>query len=164
MFRFIKNNLYGITHCLSTDGRDSRRTYCDIRSGLMMLVLAGVCFCIWRNALGVMFLREFLAISDTACWVLCGMFGLWLIVTFACAAARRWHDLDIKIPRGESVWSLIPRLRFWQVLSHEEGGQEKNQYGPAPADNPAPLVDSKDVQEAIRSKLFAELDDIEEIK
>lgn len=156
--------MYGITHCLTTDGRDSRCTYRDIYRGFFVLALAGVCICLWRNKLAVMFVRDWLAISDTACWVLCGLFELVLILAFACAAARRWHDLDIKIPSGESISSLVMNPRFWQVLAQEEGGQEKNQYGPAPAENPAPLLDAGEVQESVRRKLFAEVDGIDEIK
>lgn len=158
MTRFIKNVLYGLVHFYSPAGRDSRQTYCDIYRGLIVLGLAGICFCVWRNTLAVMFVRQWLVISEGACWALTILFELWLLVAYAAAAVRRWQDLDIRIPPEESVRSLITRSRFYEVLAHEEGSRERNQYGEAPKENPVPLVSEKDLKEAVRKKLFADTD------
>ena len=163
MLRFVNNVLYGLLHFYSPSGRDSRQTYCDIYRGFILLALAGICFCVWRNALAVVFVREWLAISESACWVLTILFEMWLLIAFAAAVMRRWQDLDIRIPKGDSFGELIKRPRFYEVLAHEEGSNEKNRYGEAPKDNPAPLVSEEDLKEVVRKKLFVEID-VEELK
>ena len=93
------------------------------------------------------------------------MFELFLLLAFTTATLRRWQDLDIRIPKDDSFGELIKRARFWQVLMSEEGSAEPNQHGPAPTDNPVPLINDKDFKEEVRKKLFVDLDQgIEEIK
>ena len=164
MKRFIKNVLHGLSHFCTSNGRDSRQTFCDIYKGFILLALFFIFVCVWRNTLAVMFVRDWLAISEFACWVICGIFELFLLLAFACAVIRRWQDLDIRIPKDNSFGELIKRPRFWEVLASEEGSREKNQYGEAPADNPVPLVSEKDIKEAVRRKLFVGMDDWEELK
>lgn len=164
MKRFTKNVLHGLSHFCIPSGRDSRQTFCDIYKGFILLALFGVFVCVWRNTLAVMFVRDWLAISELGCWIMCGIFELFLLVAFTCAVMRRWQDLDIRIPKDDSFGELIQRPRFWKVLAREEGSSEKNQYGEAPADNPVPLVDEKDLKEALRKKLFIGLDEWEELK
>lgn len=163
MLRFIRNVIHGLVNFGSPSGRDSRQTYCDIYRGLILLAVAGVFLCAWRNTLAVLYVREWLVISETACWVLVILFELWLFLAFASAVMRRWQDLDIRIPKDDSFKELIKRRRFYEVLAHEEGSQEHNQYGDAPKDNPAPLISEEDLKEAVRKKLFVDID-IEQIK
>ena len=49
------------------------------------------------------------------------------------------------------------------MLATEEGSRERNQYGDAPKDNPVPLISEEDLKEAVRKKLFVDID-IERIK
>lgn len=165
MGHFIKSNFHALLYGFSSSGRDSRRTFCDICEGFILLALAGIFLCAWRNTLAILLIRDWLVISEEACWVLCFLFEAFLIVAFINAVIRRWQDLDIRIPKEESVRDLVQRARFWEVLTREEGSSEKNQYGPAPADNPAPLVNEEDLKAALRKKLFVDVDsDIEQIK
>ncbi len=164
MKRFTKNVLYGLSHFCSPGGRDSRQTFCDIYKGFILLALFGIFACVWRNTLAVMFVRDWLAITEFGCWTVCGVFELLLLLAFTCAVIRRWQDLDIRIPKEESIRQLIQRPRFWEVLATEEGSNQKNQYGEAPADNPAPLISEQDLKKAIRKKLFVHVDSFEEIK
>lgn len=163
MARFINNVLYGLFHFYSPSGRDSRQTYCDIYRGFIVLALAGICLCVWRNTIAVMYVRDWLVISEQACWIIVILFELWLGVGFASAVMRRWQDLDIRIPKDDSFQELIQRRRFYEVLAHEEGSRERNQYGPAPKDNPVPLISEEDLKEAVRKKLFVDID-IQELK
>lgn len=151
-------------HFGSLSGRDSCRTFRDVYKGCILLALLGVFLGAWRNTIAVLCIREWLVISDTACWVLVGIFELFVLLMFVSATVRRWQDLDIRIPLNESVWSLIQRARFWEVLANEEGSSEKNQYGPAPEDNPVPLLGPEDLKEQVKKKLFIDLDSVEEIK
>lgn len=165
MKRFIKNNLHGLSHFCSPSGRDSRQTFCDIYKGFLLLALFGIFACAWRNTLAMLYLRDILVISEPACWILCILFELFLLLAFAMATLRRWQDLDIRIPQGDSFGELIKRPRFWQILASEEGSCEPNQHGPAPADNPVPLISEKDFKEEVLKKLFVDSDnDIQEIK
>ena len=164
MKRFTKNVLYGLAHFCVPSGRDSRQTFCDIYKGFILLALLGVFLCAWRNTLAVMFVRDWLAISEFGCWVICIIFELFLLVAFASAVMRRWQDLDIRIPKDDSFQELIKRPRFWEVLASEEGSREKNQYGDAPADNPVPLISEEDLKEAVRKKLFVDVNEWEELK
>ncbi len=164
MKRFTKNVLYGLAHFCVPSGRDSRQTFCDIYKGFILLALLGVFLCAWRNTLAVMFVRDWLAISEFGCWVICIIFELFLLVAFASAVMRRWQDLDIRIPKDDSFQELIKRPRFWEVLASEEGSREKNRYGDAPADNPVPLISEEDLKEAVRKKLFVDVNEWEELK
>ncbi len=164
MSRFIHNVLHGLAYSFSPSGRDSRQTYCDIYRGFIVLALAGICFCVWRNTLAVLYVRRWLVISEGACWILALLFEFWLLIAYASAVMRRWQDLDIRIPKEDSFKELIKRRRFYEVLATEEGSREKNQYGDAPEDNPVPLISEEDLKEAIRKKLFVDIDDYEEIK
>ncbi len=165
MTRFIKNTLHGLLYFWSPGGRDSRQTFCDIYKGFLLLALFGIFACAWRNTLAMLYLRDIFVISEQACWVLCILFELFLLCAFATATLRRWQDLDIRIPRDDSLGELIKRARFWEVLASEEGSAEPNQYGPAPTDNPIPLISEADLKEEVRKKLFVDLEhDIEEIK
>ena len=163
MIRFANNLLYGLVHFCSPSGRDSRQTYCDIYRGLIVLALLGICVCVWRNTLAVMYVREWLVISEFACWILVIVFEICLFLAFCCAVMRRWQDLDIRIPKDDSFQELIKRRRFYEVLATEEGSRERNQYGDAPKDNPVPLISEEDLKEAVRKKLFVDID-IERIK
>ncbi len=158
MKRFVCNVVYGLLHFWTTSGRDSRQTYCDIYRGFIVLALAGICFCMWRNTLAVMFVRQWLVISEGACWVITALFEIWLLAAYAAAVMRRWQDLDIQIPKGDSFKDLIQRPRFYEVLAHEEGSCEKNKFGPAPKDNPVPLISEDDLKKVISKKLFVDLD------
>ena len=158
MKRFIKNTLHGLLHFGSLGGRDSRQTFCDICKGFLLLALFGIFACAWRNTLAALYLRDLLVISEEGCWVICILFELFLLCAFATAALRRWQDLDIRIPPNDSLGRLITRARFWQVLTTEEGSTEPNQHGPAPADNPVPLINEQDLKEDILQKLFVDLD------
>lgn len=164
MIRFIKNNIYALTHFCVWSGRDSRQAFCDIYKGFILLALLGVFLCAWRNTITVLYIREYLVISEMACWVLTIFFELFLLLAFICAVIRRWQDLDIKIPKNESVAELIQRPRFWQVLSTAEGSHEKNQYGPAPKENPVPLISEEDLKESVSKQLFVDMSDLEDIK
>lgn len=164
MLRFTKNTLHGLFH-LTPGGRDSRQTFCDIYKGFILLALFGIFACTWRNTLAVLYVRDWLLISELGCWILCILFELWLAAAFGCAVMRRWQDLDIRIPKDDSFEELIKRSRFWEVLATEEGSREKNKYGDAPADNPVPIISESDLKKAVRKKLFVDLDqEIEEIK
>ena len=110
------------------------------------------------------FTRDWLVISDTACWILLAIFELVVCLSFVCATVRRWQDLDIRIPANESLRELIQRPRFWAVLASAEGSTEKNQYGPAPADNPKSLLAEGELSQDIHKKLFVDMDGIEELK
>ena len=165
MMRFIKNNIHGLVYFWSPSGRDSRQTFCDIYKGFILLALFGIFACAWRNTLAMLYLRDIFVISEQACWILCIIYELFLLLAFATATLRRWQDLDIRIPKDDSFGELIKRARFWEVLMSEEGSDEPNEHGPAPADNPAPLISEADFKEEVRKKLFVDLDhDIEEIK
>ena len=164
MKRFTKNVLHGLSHFCIPSGRDSRQTFCDIYKGFILLALFGIFFCAWRNTIAVMFVRDWLAITEFGCWVMCIIFELFLLLAFVCAVLRRWQDLDIRIPREESFKDLIKRPRFWEVLATEEGSRERNQHGPAPDDNPVPLISEADLKEAVRKKLFVGIDEWEELK
>lgn len=164
MIRFVKNNVYALLHFCSPAGRDSRQTFCDIYKGSILLTLLGVFVCVWRNTLALLYVRDWLVISETACWVLLAIFELVIILSFTCATVRRWQDLDIRIPANESLGKLIQRPRFWSVLATTEGSTEKNQYGPAPSDNPKSILTDEDIPANIRKKLFADLDGVEELK
>lgn len=164
MIRFIKNNIYALLHFCSPSGRDSRQTFCDIYKGSIILALAGVFVGVWRNTLALLYLRDWLVISDTACWILVVIFELVVLLSFVCATVRRWQDLDIRIPANESLSDLIRRPRFWAVLATAEGSTEKNQYGPAPADNPKSLLAEGELPQDVHKKLFVDMDGIEELK
>ena len=165
MLRFIKNVLYGLLHFGSFSGRDSRQTYCDIYRGFIVLALAGICFCMWRNTLAVMYVREWLVISEKACWVVTILFELWLLMGFCAAVVRRWQDLDINIPQGDSFSELIKRPRFYEVLANEEGSRERNKHGDAPDDNPTPVICEDDFKKLLSNQLFVDTDtDSEQIK
>lgn len=164
MIRFIKNNIYALLHFCSPSGRDSRQTFCDIYKGTILLALVGVFICVWRNTLALLYLRDWLVISDTAYWILLIIFELFVLLSFTCATVRRWQDLDIRVPADETLWGVIKQPRFWQVLASAEGSTEKNQYGPAPADNPKSLLSEEDVPKEIHKKLFTDIDGIEELK
>ena len=164
MLRFIKNNIYALVHFCSWSGRDSRQTFCDIYKGFIVLALLGVFLCAWRNTLTVLYIREYLVISEAACWILTILFELFLVAAFVCATIRRWQDLDIRIPKNESVKELIQRPRFWQVLSTAEGSNDPNQYGPAPKDNPVPLLSEEDLRQSVTKELFVDVDGLEDIK
>lgn len=164
MKRFTKNVLYGLFHFYSPEGRDSRQTFCDICKGFFLLALFGMFLSTWRNTLAVMSVLDFLAITPYGCWVLCIIFELMLLAGFACATIRRWQDLGIQIPKNDSVTALIQRPRFWEVLLSEEGSREKNEHGEAPEDNPIPLISEHDLKNAIRKKLFSDVDDWQELK
>ena len=160
MKRFTKNVLHGLSHFCIPSGRDSRQTFCDIYKGFILLALFFIFVCVWRNTLAVVFVRDWLAITEFGCWVICIICELFLLLAFACAVLRRWQDLDIRIPKDDSFQELIKRPRFWQVLASEEGSPEKNQYGQAPADNPVPLIGEEDLKEAVRKKLFVDVDEL----
>ncbi len=164
MIRFIKNNLHALTHFCALSGRTSRQAFCDICKGFILLALSGVFLCAWRNTLAVLYVREFLVISEWACWILTILFELILVAAFVCATIRRWQDLDIRIPKNESVKQLVQRPRFWQVLSSVEGSNDANQYGPAPKDNPVPLISEEDLKEDVAKQLFVDISDFENIK
>jgi len=164
MFRFVKNNLYALTHFASWSGRDSRQCFCDIYKGFILLALLGVFLCAWRNTLAILYIREYLIVSEMACWILTILFELVLVLAFACATIRRWQDLDIGIPKNESVLSLIQRPLFWQVLNSVEGSNNTNQYGPAPLENPVPLLSDSDLRESVKKQLFVDVDGFEELK
>ena len=155
MLRFIKNVLYGLLFFCVLRGRDSRQTFCDIFKGFLLLALLGVVACFLRNSLAIMSVRNFFAINDLGCWVLCIFFEMFLLTGFACATVRRWQDLGIDIPKDDSVMDLIQRPVFWEILSGEDGSREKNQHGEAPEDNPIPLISEQDLKNAIRKKLFS---------
>ena len=164
MLRFIKNNLYALTHFCVWSGRDSRQAFCDIYKGFILLALAGIFLCTWRNTLAVLYIREYLVISETACWILTILLECFLGLAFICASIRRWQDLDIKIPKNESLAALIQRPRFWQVLSTVEGSNDPNTYGPAPKENPVPLISEEDLKESVSKQLFVDISDLENIK
>ncbi len=165
MKRFIKNNLYGLSRFHSSSGRDSRQTFCDITKGFIFLAVVAFLLCFLRNTPFLKGILDFFVLSGFACVVLCILFELFLLVSFACAATRRWQDLDIRIPQEEDVRELICRRRFWEVLLQEEGSRETNQYGPAPKDNPVSLVSEEDMREVVRKKLFVEFTkDVEDLK
>ncbi len=103
-------------------------------------------------------------LSEPACWIVAGMWIVWLFAAYCCAVLRRWQDLDIRIPKGESFRNLLTRPRFYEVLSQEEGSCEANQYGPAPKENPPALINEEDLKATIRKKLFVDLFDAEKIK
>lgn len=165
MIKFIKNNLYALFHCLSPAGRDSRRTFCDVYKGHFLLALLGVFVCVWRNTIALLYVRDWLALSEAACWTLLAIFEGIVLLSFICASVRRWQDLDIRIPANESVRELIQKPRFWAVLANTEGSTEPNQHGPAPADNPAALItDAEMPKDEVHKQLFVDLDGIEELK
>ncbi len=164
MLRFIKNNLHALLHFCSPSGRDSRQAFCDIYKGSILLALIGVFICMWRNTLAILYLREWLVLSDVACWIVVIVFELLIVLSFVCATIRRWQDLDIRMPHNESVRALIVRPRFWEVLATMEGSVEANHYGPAPKDNPTPLLDATDIREDVEKQLFVNLGGIEQIK
>lgn len=166
MIHFIKNNIYALCHFCSPDGRDSRRTFCDVYKGSILLALVGVFMGVWRNTIAVLYLRDWLVISETACWVLVAIFELLILLSFICATVRRWQDLDIRIPPHESVYGLIQRPRFWSVLSTVEGSTEENRYGPAPADNPKSLISDSELAtaEELQKELFVNLEGVGKIK
>lgn len=164
MGHFVKNNIYALLHFCSPAGRDSRQMFCDIYKGSILLALAGVFICVWRNTIALLYVRDWLVISDTACWILLAIFEAIVCLSFVCATVRRWQDLDIRIPANESLRELIQRPRFWAVLASAEGSTEKNQYGPAPADNPKSLLAEGELPQDIHKKLFVDMDGIEELK
>ena len=164
MGHFICNNLYALSHFLSPAGRDSRQRFCDVYKGFLVLALLGIFLCVWRNTIAVLYLREWLVISEIACWVLVGLFELCLLIGFTCATVRRWQDLDIRIPAEVSCRELIQKSRFWHILSTEEGSNQSNQYGPAPKENPAPLISDKDIKEDVVKKILTDGIDFEELK
>lgn len=165
MTRFIKNNIYALLHFCSPSGRDSRQTFCDVYKGSIVLALAGVFICVWRNTIAMLFVRDWLVISELAYWVILVVFELIILLSFTCATIRRWQDLDIRIPNGESLSALISRPHFWAVLASAEGSTETNQYGPAPADNPKCLLEEGDVPaQEVHKQLFAGIDGVEELK
>ena len=164
MMHFIKNNLHALLHFCSPAGRDSRQAFCDIYKGSILLALFGIFICVWRNTIAMLYVREWLIISETACWVLLILFELIVLLSFICASVRRWQDLDIRIPAEESLYDLIKRPRFWEVLATEEGSNEKNKYGEAPAENPVPVIGEEDFKRDVHKKLFVDLDGFEEIK
>lgn len=164
MKRFSKNLLYGFFHAFSTNGRDSRQTYCDISKALLVLGLISLVLMLWSTGPVYTLLKEWLLLSQTVCRILLGVWLLFLGVTLMCAIMRRWQDLDIRIPPGDSFFNLLMRPRFYEVLSTEEGSRETNKYGPAPKDNPIPIIDEADFKKAIRKKLFVDLYEEEIIK
>lgn len=165
MIHFIKNNIYALFHFLSPSGRDSRQTFCDVYKGSILLVFVGIFVAVWRNTLSVLYLREWLALSETAWWIMLAIFEVVVLLSFICATVRRWQDLDIRMPANESVRELIQRARFWKVLSTVEGSTETNKHGPAPADNPKSLLTEGELpQEELQKQLFVDLGGIEEIK
>ena len=164
MKHFIKNFLYGLFHALSTNGRDSRQAYCDIFRGTILFIVLTVILISWRTGPVYIFLQEWLMLSEPMCWVVSILWILWLFAAYCCAVMRRWQDLDIRIPKGESFSNLLTRYRFYEVLATEEGACEPNQYGPAPKENPPSLINEEDLKEAVRKKLFVDLFDAEKIK
>ena len=164
MIHFIKNNVYALSHFCSPGGRDSRQTFCDVYKGCILLALLGIFVCTWRNTLAMLYLRDWLVISETACWVILAIYEVIILLTFVCATVRRWQDLDIRIPANESLRELLQRPRFWQVLATAEGSTHANQHGPAPKDNPEPLLSQEDLREDIKKQLFADVAGSEEIK
>lgn len=164
MIHFIKNNLHALIHFGSPSGRDSRQAFCDIYKGSILLALLGVFVCMWRNTITLLYVRNLLILSESACWMLLGVFELIILLSFICATMRRWQDLDIRIPQHESLRELVARPRFWQVLTTVEGSTQTNQHGPAPKENPKPLLDSTDLQEIVKKKLFTDDDGFEELK
>ena len=164
MGHFIYNNLYALSHFLSPAGRDSRQRFCDVYKGFLVLALLGVFLCVWRNTIAVLYVREWLVISEMACWILVGLFELFLLLGFVCATVRRWQDLDIRIPAGVSCRNLIQNSNFWQILATEEGSNQDNQYGPAPKENPVPLISDQDIKEDVVKKILTDNIDFEELK
>lgn len=164
MIRFIKNNLFALFHFCSPSGRDSRQRFCDIYKGSILLALLGVFLCVWRNTIAVLYVRDWLVISESACWVLLAIFEVFILLSFICASVRRWQDLDIRIPANESLLDIVKQPRFWQVLASAEGSAEPNQHGPAPKENPVALVSKEDLKEEPTKHLFVDLDGLEEIK
>ena len=164
MKRFIKNVLYGLLHFCSSSGRDSRQTYCDIYRGFLLLVVLGTVCMLWADGPVRKFVQEWLLLSNMACWCIFIVFLGVLLLAYVNAVLRRWQDLDIRIPKGDSFDELIKRARFYEVLAQEEGSHEKNQYGPAPKENPLPLISEEDMRKLVRKRLFADLDGIENIK
>ncbi len=164
MLHMTKNVCYGLCHCVSSNGRDSRRTYCDIAKGVSILIIFSGIFMCWKEGPVWRFLTQWLLLSNTLCWILFAVWMILLVLTYVCSVMRRWQDLDIRIPKGESFANLLKRPRFYEVLATEEGSHEANHYGPAPAENPLPLISEKDLREAICKKLFVDLYDAEQIK
>lgn len=164
MIRFIKNNLFALFHFCSPSGRDSRQRFCDIYKGTILLALLGIFLCVWRNTIAVLYVRDWLVISEAACWILLAIFEAFILLSFICASVRRWQDLDIRIPANESIWGMIKEPRFWQVLASAEGSAEPNQHGPAPKENPVPLISKEDLKEDSSKQLFVNLDELEELK
>ena len=162
MIQFIKNVLYGLFHFYSPFGRDSRQTFCDIVKGFVLLSLFGIFVCTWRSTLAAMSILDWFALNEQSCWLLCILFELVLLSGFVCSTVRRWQDLGIRIPKNDSLWELIHRARFWEVLSSEEGSREKNEYGDAPEENPVPLVNEYDLKNAITRRLFCDNGEEEE--
>ena len=165
MIRFVKNVGYGLFHFCVLSGRDSRQTFCDIYKGLLLLAFLGVFVALWRNTLAILYLRDFFAISDTAYWILLALFEVFLLVAFLSAVVRRWQDLDIRIPKDQSVMDLISHPRFWQVLVHEEGSLQRNLHGESPKDTPVPIISDRDLPDMARPvEKSIELQDVEELK
>ena len=121
MMRFLKNNFYALVHFCIPSGRDSRQRFCDVYKGILVLALFGVFVGVWRNTLALLYIREYLVLSENAWWVMVVLFELFLLLAFICASVRRWQDLDIHIPANESVLALVSQPRFWQVLANAEG-------------------------------------------
>ena len=112
----------------------------------------------------MLYVRDWLVISEAACWVLLGLYELVLCLGFICATVRRWQDLDIRIPQGNSWTDIVKKTRFWEILATEEGSNQPNQYGPAPEENPAPLVSAGEVKEDVVKQIFSDGIDFEELK
>lgn len=163
MIHFIKNNIYALFHFCSPSGRDSRQTFCDVYKGSLLLALLGVFIGVWRNTISMLYVREWLVLSETACWVLLAIFELVVLLSFISATVRRWQDLDIRIPPHESVRELVMRSRFWVILATIEGSSEENHYGPAPADTPKCLITEGELStaEELQKQLFVDLAEIE---
>ncbi len=162
MMRFIKNTCYGFLHFAAPGGRDSRQTFCDICRACTLLALADLMCWLWRDTVLIADLLDWLVISPKTGGILCLFFALYLFLVFMSAVMRRWQDLDIRLPKGETFRQLLHRSKFWEILVSAEGSREPNQFGDAPADTPPSLLSEKDMKEAIRKELF--LDDIEELK
>ena len=101
MIHFIKNNIYALFHFLSPSGRDSRQTFCDVYKGSILLAFLGVFVAVWRNTLSVLYLREWLALSETAWWMMLAIFEVGVILSFICATVGGWNDVYILNPASE---------------------------------------------------------------
>ena len=164
MLRFCRNLLHALLYSFSTDGRTSRQAFCDVSKGIGFLAVAAFLICVWRNTVAVMYVRDWLIISEVACWCLLILFEGFLISAMLTTAIRRWQDLDIIMPKDQTMVDLFKKGRFWEIISTTDGSNETNRFGPAPKENPVPPISEADMKESIRKQLFVDIHGIEEIK